>query len=81
MEIEYFLNEGDVLELMQYRINQIPKRQHPMHMRRVIYLIGILLLAVGIAVILGNWLVSIPLVLFGFIFFFVYPRLFKLLLI
>ena len=54
MEIQYYLTEADILELMRYRLRQAPKRQNPILVRRLAYLVGFMLIALGSITIARN---------------------------
>jgi len=77
MEIEYELNEADILALMQFRLQQTRGKRNPVFVRRFLYLIGFGLLGLGTWGLLGDSFLPIAFLALAIISFIFYPVFFN----
>jgi hypothetical protein len=73
MEIEFYLDEEDLLAMANYRIQYVPAFRQRIQSLRFAYLIGFIFLAVGVSMMdFGPMLAALVLAI-GAIFFLLYP--------
>ena len=76
MEIEYHLTEADIIELLRYRLSQVPRRRNPVMFRQFAYLIGFMLISFGSLLIAKNVVLPLIFLVLGIFSFLTYPTYF-----
>ncbi len=73
MEIEYSLDEEDILALTEYQFQHVPAYRSRLFMLRLGYPIAFSLVAIGFWFLYKQWQVSVAFVFFGLLAFLIYP--------
>jgi hypothetical protein len=76
VEIEYALAEADIVALARFRVRQKRGLRNPILARRLSYMGGFTLMAVGLGVLTGNAVLSITLLVLAVVSFALYPTFF-----
>lgn len=73
MEIEYELTEADVVALTRCQLQRTPRRRNPIVVRRLAYLSGFTLMAVGLHLLMHNAVATVSLLILAILAFLFYP--------
>jgi len=76
MEIEYQLTEADIIALMEYRLQHIPRPQNPIWIRRLGYAVGFALLSIGSVMLTNNRVLPFIFLILAISTFLLYPAFF-----
>ena len=76
MQIEYELNESDILALMRFRLDQMRGMRNPVTVRRIAYLVAFTIMAFGTWLISHQAILLISFLILAIVFFLFYPLLF-----
>ncbi len=80
MEIEYELSEADILTLMRFRLKQSRGFRNPVTFRRLAYLVGFSLLALGTWLVTNQVILLVVFLVLAVSSFLFYPQLFNILI-